>query len=390
VVRIRSLAAVASAILVIATGPVIATATSASAATSPHVGSSVFTAQFDAQPPTGEPWAFLRIFPAVLSVHQGDVIDAAFGGTDTPHTATVVPAANADKWRQQNQGQGEAYAPIGPDQQFGGDDNEFDINPSLVFPSDFTCGTSDNPCSFDASGVVNSGLTFPNPGGAEPHFFVQVNAAVGHYSLLCMLHAGMQIPLNVRPDTTPIKSPERVEVLVRKQIQHAIRVDGAAADAQAQEVTTSSSHGHTLWTIHAGGFSNNVTANEYVGSGLTIHKRDSIQVVGNEEIHTATFPWEIYKKLPLTVTECEVPGPDTPAQSPFDCTDPSLFRVAFVNQAILPTQDNALLGEDHFVNSGLLTSPSDSYTFIAKRPGTYKFICLVHGPEMTATITVQP
>jgi len=40
-----------------------------------------------------------------------------------------------------------------------------------------------------------------------------------------------------------------------------------------------------------------------------------------------------------------------------------------------------------FRNSGLLV-PGANGNFIAKKPGTYTFICLVHGPEMSGKIKI--
>ena len=348
-----------------------------------------YVAQVDAQPPPGEPWSFLRIFPAVLHVHQGDVIDASWAGTDTPHTGTLVPDADAEHWRQVNQGPGGPYQPIGPDQQFGGDDNGLVLNPALVFPTDPTCGGAGNPCPWDGASVVSSGLNFPNP-QAQPQFFAQVNAPVGSYSFLCLLHPGMEISLQVVPKGQRIKSPAQVTSQVAKQVARASLVDGRAADAQAQEVqATPIGKGKIDWSINAGGFSNNVSANELLGAGLSIHAGDHLTVVGTGEIHTVTSPFGSYQRIPFTKTVCEVPGKDPPAQSPLDCQDPSEFRVDLSNKAINPTQFHGLDG-DRFVNAGLLPDPSASYTFVAKTPGTYQFVCLVHGPEMTTTITVEP
>jgi plastocyanin len=42
-----------------------------------------------------------------------------------------------------------------------------------------------------------------------------------------------------------------------------------------------------------------------------------------------------------------------------------------------------------FRNSGLFTDPTTSFTFLAKKPGTYTMVCLVHGPEMSTSVTVE-
>jgi plastocyanin len=356
-----------------------------------HAGTAqTFGVKVDAQAVDHEPWAFLHFYPHIIKVHAGDTIDAQWAGSDTPHTATFVNTDDPEQWRQDNQGPGGPFELIVPDSQVGGDDNEVVINPSVLFPSDPSCGVPGNPCAFDGSSVVTSGLQFPAPGGTQPSFSVTVNASVGDYSLLCLLHPGMEIPVRVLPASQPVPSPDAVRALAHHEVAVANRVDGPTADAQAQQVLAQDiGNGHTLWTISAGGFSNNVSANEYVNSGLKVRVNDQIQVNGNFEIHTATFPRTAIKTVPFIKTQCEVPGKDIPAQSPFDCQDPSQFQAAFGNKAITPSQINRLRDPTEFINSGLLT-PGVNGTFIAKKPGTYTMICLVHGPEMQTTVTIEP
>lgn len=348
-----------------------------------------FTVHLDAQPHGGEPWAFLKIFPDALQVHTGDVIHAAWDGTDTPHTATFVNTDDPEGWRAQNQGPGGLYEVSVPDAQLGGDDGTTDINSTVLFPAPGGCGDQITPCTFDGSGVVSSGLQNPNP-VAQPSFAVQVTAPVGSYSLLCLLHPGMEIPVDVVPSDQHVPSPQEVRQLGSQQVAHANRVDGATADALAQQVqVTPKGNGHSLWTISAGGFFDNVTANEYVNAGLTVHVGDQVKVLGNFEIHTATFPATASDTVPFITTQCEAPGPDIPAQSPLDCAEPSLFQVVFNPQAVAPTASNLLRDPAEFVNAGLLASPG-SFVFSARQPGTYTMVCLVHGPEMTTSVTVEP
>ena len=41
-----------------------------------RAGIQTYTVKIDGQPPTGEPWAFLRFFAgSQLSIHQGDVVE---------------------------------------------------------------------------------------------------------------------------------------------------------------------------------------------------------------------------------------------------------------------------------------------------------------------------
>jgi hypothetical protein len=92
--------------------------------------------------------------------------------------------------------------------------------------------------------------------------------------------------------------------------------------------------------------------------------------------------------VPFITTQCEVPGSDTPAGSPFDCGDPSQFQIAFNATAISRTPGHLLLDDPAaFVNSGLLVERSRA-AFIAEEAGTYTFVCLVHGPSMSGVVVV--
>jgi plastocyanin len=323
-------------------------------------------------------------------VHPGDVIDFAWAGTDTPHTTTLVPDADPAAWRQDNQGQGDAFQDPIPDGMVGGDDGDLVENPSVVAPTDPTCGTETAPCSFDGTSVVSSGFQFSNP-SAQPSFFASVDAPVGTYSFLCLLHPGMEDVLKVVPDATTIPTPAEVDTKAAKQLTKAINVDGAAADLQAQTVAigiAAGGSGHAKVFLNAGGFSNQVSANEFPDNPVKVNVGDRIVFSGMGEIHTATFPKKSFKTTPFVIPDCEQPGADTPAQSPADCTNPSQFELVLNAKALAPTKSNKLKDPTKFVNSGLLVVPGRS-TFIASAPGKYTFVCLVHGPEMSGVIKVR-
>jgi plastocyanin len=351
--------------------------------------------QLDAKPPAGEPWSFLRFFPGgTLKVHQGDTVDAAWAGVGTPHTATAIPAGNADAWRANNQGPGGPANPATypwatevPDVTVGGDDDEIDLNPSVGAPSDPSCGTSLNPCAFDGASVVNSGLLFSDPTN-QPQYFVNVTAPAGRYSFVCLLHPGMQTHLQVVPDLTTIPTPEDVAATAKQQVRQARSSDGEIADDLAQTIKRTPDGGHTRVTIWAGGFWNQVSADEFPDRKIRMHVGDRLRVLGNFEIHTATFPARSAATVPFIVTQCEVAGADTPASSPAGCAAPSDFQLVFNTKAIMPTESNALRARHRFVNSGLIVW-GQSHNFVAARPGTYTFVCLVHGPQMSDTVVVS-
>ena len=350
--------------------------------------------KLDARPPAGEPWSFLRFFPRELSVHPGDVVEAAWGGLGAPHTATAIPSGNIPAWVAENQGPPGPQDPSEypwalqvPDTTVGGDDGEVVLNPAVAAPTDPSCGTAKDPCEFDGSSVVNSGFQFSAP-GAQPSFSVQVTAPVGEYAFVCLVHPGMQMDLNVVGGGTSIPSPPEVATQVASQIDRAREVDGPTADDLAQTVKrTHLPSGHTRLTMWAGGFWRQVSADEFPDDTIVAHVGDRLKMLGNFEIHTATFPAASAATVPFVTTGCEVKGPDTPATSPADCDAPQDFRVVFNAEAVLPTPNAFLRSPEHFVNSGIVTWP-DAHVFVARQPGFYDFVCLVHGPSMSGSIRV--
>ena len=353
-----------------------------------------YRVQLDARPPAGEPWSFLRFFPRELSVHPGDIVNAAWGGVAAPHTVTAIPSGNIAAWGAENQGAPGPQDPSEfpwafqvPDTAVGGDDGEVVINPAAAAPTDPSCGASTDPCEFDGTSVVNSGFQFSAP-GAQPSFFMEVTAPVGEYGFLCLVHPGMQMDLNVVGGGTTIPSPPEVAARASSQIARAREVDGPTADDLAQSVRrTELPSGHTRLTMWAGGFWRQVSADEFPDRTLRARVGDRLKVLGNFEIHTATFPARSAATVPFITTQCEEAGPDTPATSPGDCDSPMDFQVVFTAEANSPTPNDSLRSPRRFVNSGLLTWP-DSHVFVAARPGFYDFVCIVHGPSMSGSIRV--
>jgi plastocyanin len=369
-------------IAAVAVGTIIAVAPNAGAA------SQTYTVKVDGQPPVGQPWSFLRFFPgSSISVHQGDVVDFAFSATDAPHTVTLTGDTDPAVWRAANQAPGDPYELFVPDSAFGGDDQSLVLNPYAGAPTDPTCGTEANPCVFDSTKVVNSGVQSPND--PQPAFFVSVTAPVGSYSFLCLLHPAMETKLNVAAAATTIPTPQQVSNSGAQELKQATKIDGSAAEDMAQTVRWGYPASGPIVKINAGGFANNVSANEFPEKAVKVHVGDRIRFIGMPEIHTATFPKSAIgdPKYAFLQTFCEQTGVDTPAQSPADCSDPTKFETVVNQLAISPTKSLNLGDPATFRNSGLLT-PGTNGTFVAKKPGTYTFICLVHGPEMSSKIKV--
>jgi plastocyanin len=160
---------------------------------------------------------------------------------------------------------------------------------------------------------------------------------------------------------------------------------------QAQEVgSTVLEDGRTQWNLNAGGYSNGVSANEFPDDQpLTVAKGDRIHFSATNEIHTVSFPFgSIFDADKQFITSvCEQTGPDAPASSPFDCASPDDFQLVVSPTVLFPTKSNELVNPGRFVSSGLIVGQQES-TFVAARRGTYSYICLIHGPSMSGSITI--
>lgn len=151
----------------------------------------------------------------------------------------------------------------------------------------------------------------------------------------------MQETVKVRASSTTIPSPSDVVTKITNQVRIATNVDAEAADVQAQQVKKNNiGHHNRRFTVNAGGFSNGVTADEFVNSGLRVHVGDQVRVLGNYEIHTLTSPESSFKTVPLIETVCEVTVTDTPAASPADCASPNKFQLMFNSAVLMPTTSN--------------------------------------------------
>ena len=140
--------------------------------------------------------------------------------------------------------------------------------------------------------------------------------------------------------------------------------------------------------LNAGGFSNQVSANEFPDNPVKVNVGDKIVFSGTGEIHTATFPRKSYKTTPFITSDCELPGGRRARAVAGGLCEPGTVRAGREPKGVPADEAQRIEDPAAFVSSGLLAGPV-TFTFVAAKPGKYTFVCLVHGPEMSGVIKVR-
>jgi plastocyanin len=403
--------------LVLATGllalPTKAVASHAGALTV-QVSNPIFVGN-NCDPQTGQGCRFgesMRFLSPNLRVHQGDTITFDFQGF---HTATLLPT-DADwlDFRQtQTGGVGRPYSLVIPDpddtaeEGAAADKPAVKLNPNAGFPNVggtiAQCGAVDNPCTYDGSDVVNSGLPF-GPGG----FTVDVDASAGEdFWVMCLLHTHMVFKVTVVADDAATSTQADID---------AAKASGIAIDQEwaentdAKLLTKQSSHttadGKKVYDVYAGAESHFANLDAFYPKKVNVPKGATVRYHFDDlvyEDHTVTGPTPGALDLlgEFFVPGCDPdgdtgPGPDGPPELPDPpfCTNPLALEFDISSRAAFATGDGTLSGANDLENSGVKGAQFGLTPYDVKFKGTsskkgWKFFCLIHGPGMSNRVVVK-
>ena len=132
--------------------------------------------------PAGHTWTFNDFFPRTLQVPTGSTIQFAIGGF---HTVTLLPLGETAA--QDLTTNGVLTAEEDPGHRANGTTGT-QLNLAAIAPTNSTCGSSLQPCAFDGTSTMSSGVSLAAPTGP---FSVQISAAPGTYVFHCRIHPGM-------------------------------------------------------------------------------------------------------------------------------------------------------------------------------------------------------
>jgi plastocyanin len=357
------------------------------------------TADNPAAVPAGHLWTFNDFFPRTLSVHQGQTIQLAIAGF---HTATLLPAGMTA-----NQGI-RALGLVQPDR----DDTTRNpngtthtlLNIPAAFPVPGGCGSAASPCSFTGASPVSTGAPLAGP---VPPTDVTVNAPVGSYRIICLVHPGMKAWLNVVPNAEPATTPTQAAHRSATEVA-ADLAEGWAAYHAANVHRSFVRNGIRTWIMSAGTGSpdGRVAIDEMLPAVQRIGAHDRVKWISRStnEIHTVTFPTDLHTDM---LPVCEAGGVDTPAiptvippTSPLDFTcggSPVEFENGGGNGVSHVTSPSTV------ADSGIIASDAESdvlglngsafhtswtASFRGAASGRYTYVCQVHD-GMQGTIVVR-
>jgi len=249
----------------------------------------------------GAPAESMAFYPSSLKVHSGDVIRFTNESGDIPetgiHGVLALPAEQAPReWELENARNldGEwAFFQTDPDDDAGRSPTALKGNWRMLFPSDLTCGTTDNPCVTGTSPASRSPL---NSGVGDPlDFSFKIEAEPGtRIWLICPIHTTMKMKVEVVPDDQPTTTVEQIKTRnatkLARETARADRLDKRFRTIQRSELRHD---GTRLWHAWPGLERGTLSLYKMYPSRLSIATGDSVKwhfEEGRFEIHSVSFP----------------------------------------------------------------------------------------------------
>jgi plastocyanin len=351
----------------------------------------------------GAPADGMRFYAPPLNVHKRDVIAFTMQGF---HTATLLPAnVDADQWVADNAlGFGKPYSFVVPDPDEGAAGVK--ANNAVALPPASGCGDATDPCAYDGTQVVNSGLLPRDFTVQQFTFSVTINANAGsNISVLCLIHLAMRLDIAVVADTETATAQDEIDAFAGQKV---VRDARQASKAHLNLLATVKSSGHGTLDAFVGYDGDHFALDAMYPRKLELKKGQRVTWHFDQlafEDHTVTFPQKRGVKIANNslIPFCDPDGdagtmPDEPANP--DATTlaeacPSIDQIEFDISPNFgpPAGDGVVTSTKDFESSGLEGANaglSDPYTLkFAKRTmdRPYTFVCMIH-PFMHGKVLV--
>jgi plastocyanin len=229
------------------------------------------------------------------------------------------------------------------------------------------------------AGPVSSGVLAPNGPKQKVVTATYTFPKAGSYRLVCNVHPGMKLDVVVKPKGAAVpRTPSQVDGDILAQ-QSAGWAKAAALEKAAKEPAN---------TV-AAGLGSNVALLAYYPKVLKVKAGTTVNFVNksSSEVHDAAFGPRKFIDAFMKKYDQLPQGPNSPNQV-----------APVLPYGTEPKGEYSLDGSNH--GNGFLVTPltagakpvplpkAAAVTFT--KPGTYKYFCLIHGPDMSGTIVVTP
>lgn len=354
----------------------------------------------------------MRFMAPSLKVHKGDTLTFDFASF---HTASLLPTdADYLAFRGANtNGINKPYSLLisDPDDTTveGADTTRPAVkaNPAAAFTSiggsPVTCGAAGEPCSYDGSEVVNSGLPLEGP----TTFSVTIDANPGEsFWVICFVHTHMFLRVSVVDDavaaTTQAEVDAAKESLAAFDEEWARETDAKLINRRSSHITAS---GQKVYDVSVGQDSHFASLNGFYPKKTVVPKGATVRFHFNHliyEDHTATMPkpgaFSLFEEFFTPM--CDADGdtgadPDTPDPGTGPPCGGNLdqLEVDITSRVFHGVGNSTFSGPSDLEHSGIrgaqfgLTNFDVTFGARSSEKG-WKFFCMLH--PMNGKVIVKP
>jgi plastocyanin len=345
-----------------------------------------------------------RFYTPNLNVHRGDGVRFDLEGF---HTATLLPAnTDADAWVAANAGDfGKPFSFVSPDPDEVIGSAKFNNDVFLPLPVD--CGRAADPCVYDGSTVVNSGVVNPdNLNAQHVSFSATIDADPGDVvTFLCLIHLNMRRTLTVVADTETASTQAEIDAYRDRRVAR----DARAAHRLHEELLAEGQDPGRVVDAWAGYDGPGFSLLEFYPNELDLRKGQRVRWHFDQlifEDHTVTFPLKKGVRIanssgfPVCDPDGDAgPGPDQDAN--LAATTLKKLCAGGADQLELdigasfgpPAGDGILTGHRDFESSGIaganVTDPGTYVLRFSEASGgkPFEFVCMIH-PFMRGKVFV--
>lgn len=290
--------------------------------------------------------------------------------------------------------------------------NQSKFNFNAFFPTDPSCGESDDPCVHDGSAVTNSGLPLFDP----LNFTVQIMGSPGDtITVVCLVHPQMRMRINIVADTDPTTTPEEIADFTAEKVAQDLEWARGMHKKMLNRDSSRRVGGNRVFDAWAGVDNRHAALFDMYPHNLRIRRGDRVRWHFNAlnlETHTVGMPRGAARGASNNdgVPACDPDtdagaGPDVPPvddpSSPFGvgCAPGQELEFDRNIQMVRGTGNGVVRSKTDFESSGELgpdvTVPPHrsalTYTLrFARRSGNrpFRYLCQIH-PFMLGSVTVR-